>query len=174
MTVTLEDIERRLQTLEDINAIKELKARYLRACDRQKPDDVRECLLPTGAIIAYDGFPEFNDREPFVEIFAQMGCQPGIYDMHHATNAEITITGPDTATGKWALYFNNINVAQRTVMQMGLEYTDDYQRRDGRWWISATRTKRTSFFMESIAEDGTPTVLALGESAAAFGEMETA
>ena len=35
---TLKDIGRRLQRLEDIEAIRRLKARYLNACDSQDPE----------------------------------------------------------------------------------------------------------------------------------------
>lgn len=167
MTKTLEE---RIQALEDIGAIKDLKARYLRACDSQRPDDVRDTLVPEGAIVAYEGFPEFSDRNGFVEVFKQMGCQPGIFDMHHAANPDITLTGADEATGKWALYFNNINLAQRSIMQMGVEYDDRYVRRDGRWWISETRTKRMSFLMQVVDEDGIPKVTVMGDPPEAFGD----
>ena len=46
-------IEERLQRLEDDRAIRDLKARYLRACDSKDPETVRDCLLPDGAVIAY-------------------------------------------------------------------------------------------------------------------------
>src|ERR1700758_601102 len=145
MTSDMADLERRLRALEDLSAIKDLKARYLRGCDQKQPEEVRDCLLPDGAVIAYEGFPEFTDRDSFVEAFRTMGCVDGVYDIHHGANPEIELTGPDSATGKWALFFQNINLAQRSVLQMGVEYDDDYVRRDGRWWIARTATKRTSF-----------------------------
>ncbi|WP_336951285.1 nuclear transport factor 2 family protein [Sphingobium aromaticivastans] len=163
-------LEKRLQALEDINAIKELKARYLRACDLQQPDAVRDCLKPEGAVIAYEGFPPFHDRDSFVDVFRTMGCQSGIYDIHHGANPEISLTGPDSAAGKWSLYFQNINLAQRTVMQMGVEYDDDYVRQDGRWWIARTATKRTSCILQTVDEKGQVTLVSLGEPPAAFGE----
>lgn len=169
MTDQISALEARLQALEDVAAIKDLKARYLRGCDRQRPEDVRDTLIPD-AVIAYEGFPEFRDRDSFVDIFAQMGCQPGIFDMHHAANPEITLEATDRATGKWALFFQNINLATRAVTQMGVEYADVYVRRDGRWWIAETRTKRTSFLAQLIGEDGVPKVTAMGEATGAFGE----
>jgi hypothetical protein len=165
----IQDLERRVQTLEDIAAIKDLKARYLRACDTKQPDEVRDCLVVDGALVAYEGFPEFTDRDSFVETFRTMGCVPGVYDIHHGANPVITLEGDDRARGQWSLFFQNINLAQRSVLQMGVEYDDEYVRRDGRWWIASTRTRRTSFLMEAVGEDGTPKVVVLGESDAAFG-----
>jgi uncharacterized protein (TIGR02246 family) len=170
MTHDSEILVNRVQALEDRDAIRTLKARYLRACDLKQPDLLRETLAPEGAIIAYDGFPPFDNREAFIAVFEQMGCQPGIHDIHHATNSDIAFLGPDTASGKWSLNFQSINVGARTVTQMGVEYDDVYRREDGRWWIAETRTTRTSCLIYQIDTDGRATVVALGEPPAIYGE----
>jgi SnoaL-like domain len=169
MTDLVNQLAARVAALEDIEAIRQLKARYLRACDFKQPDVVRDTLLPKGAIIAYEGFPPFDDREPFVEIFAAMACQSGVYDIHHATNSEITLTGADTATGKWSLNFHSIILAQRSATHMGVEYEDRYVRQDGRWWIAETRTTRPYCRVEQVDEDGVAKTVALGEAPAAYG-----
>jgi hypothetical protein len=159
----------RVQQLEDDRAIRDLKARYLRACDLKDPEGVRDTLLPVGAIIAYDGFPAFDNRDAFVAIYAAMGCQPTIYDIHHGANGIIRFDGPDRATGKWSLYFHNINLAHRSLTQMGVEYDDVYVRKDGRWWIAETRTRRTSCLVETVDEAGATKVVTMGDPPAAFG-----
>jgi hypothetical protein len=159
----------RIQQLEDDRAIRDLKARYLRACDLKDPEGVRDTLLPVGAIIAYDGFPAFDNRDAFVDIYAAMGCQPTIYDIHHGTNGIIRFDGPDRATGQWSLHFHNINLAQRTLTQMGVEYDDVYVRKDGRWWIAETRTRRTSCLIETVDDAGTGKIVTMGDPPAAFG-----
>ena len=163
MTASLEELSRRLQALEDKNAIKELKARYLRGCDRQLPEMVRDCLDPDGCLIEFEGFPPFTDRDSFVKVYQEMGCKPDIIDMHHGQNPEIELTGPDTAKAKWDLYFYNINLAERTMLQMSCEYDDEYVKKKGRWWISRTATRRHSFVMQKVGEDGMPIVMALGD-----------
>jgi hypothetical protein len=155
-------LEQQVRALEDISAIKTLKYRYLRACDQKQPETVRDCLLPDGAIIAYEGFPPFDNRDAFVEIFRQMACRPNIIDMHHAANPEIHLTGPDTAAGTWDLFFHSIDTVARTALQMACVYTDDYVRQDNRWWISRTTTRRTSFMLQKIGDDGAVTVPILG------------
>ena len=162
-------LEERLQRLEDDRAIRDLKARYLRACDTKDPDTVRDTLLPVGAVIAYEGFPPFNNREDFVAIYAQMGCAPGIYDMHHAANGIITFESATRAQGQWSLFFHNINLAGRTLTQMGVEYDDIYVKDAGRWWIAETRSRRTSCLIHSVDADGTATVSVMGDPPAAFG-----
>jgi hypothetical protein len=159
----------RVQQLEDDRAIRDLKARYLRACDLKDPEGVRDTLLPDGAVIAYEGFPAFDNRDAFVAIYAAMGCQPTIYDMHHGANGIIDFDGADRATGRWSLHFHNINLVTRTLTQMGVEYDDVYVRAEGRWWIAETRTRRTSCLVESVDDAGRVTVVAMGEPPAVFG-----
>ncbi len=163
-------LEARVQRLEDESAIRSLKAHYLRCCDLRDPEGVRDTLKPDGAVIAYEGFPAFDNRDDFVAVFQQMGCQPGIYDIHHATNGVISFESDARATGLWSLHFQTIILANRSVTQMGVEYEDVYVKEGGRWWIAETRTRRTSFLGQVIGEDGTPSVFALGEGPANFGE----
>jgi hypothetical protein len=162
-------LEERLQRLEDDRAIRDLKARYLRACDTKDPDTVRDTLMPVGAVIAYEGFPPFNNREDFVAIYAQMGCAPGIYDMHHAANGIITFESATRARGQWSLFFHNINLAGRTLTQMGVEYDDIYVKDAGRWWIAETRSRRTSCLIHGVDADGAATVTVMGDPPATFG-----
>ncbi len=163
-------IEERLQRLEDDRAIRDLKARYLRACDTKDPEGVRDTLLPDGAIIAYEGFPAFDGRDDFVAIYAQMGCASGIFDIHHGANGIISFESESRATGKWSLYFHNINLAAKSLTQMGVEYVDVYLKADGRWWIAETRTKRLSTLIHTVDEAGQATIAVMGDPPANFGE----
>jgi hypothetical protein len=170
MSVTeLSILAARLQRLEDDRAIRDLKARYLRACDMKDPETVRDCLAPKGAVIAYDGFPPFNNRDDFVAIYAQMGCAPGIFDIHHGANGIISFESDTRANGKWSLFFHNINLSGGTLTQMGVEYNDVYTFDGDRWWIAETRTKRTSCLIHSVS-DGAAKVVAMGDAPATFGE----
>lgn len=167
MSATIQDLATRLAALEDKEAIRLLKARYLRDCDLKLVDQVRDCFLPTGVRIAYQNFPEFSDRDAFVAVYEQMACQGGVYDLHHATNWEITLTGADTATGLWSLNFRTILTGPRQVVRLVVEYEDVYTRANGRWWIAETVSRVTSMITEAIGEDGSVTVLALAEPPAA-------
>ena len=163
-------VEERLQRLEDDRAIRDLKARYLRACDAKQPDTVRDCLL-ADALIRYDGFPPFDNREDFVAVYRQFGCVPGVFDIHHAANGVIAFPEPDRATGQWALTFHTINLAQRTITQFGIEYDDLYVREGGRWWIAETVSRRKSVLVQSVDAEGAVRVVGLGESDEAFGQQ---
>jgi SnoaL-like domain len=163
MTVTLEALAARLSTLEDKEAIRALKSRYLRACDLKQVEVVRDCFLPAGVRIAYQGFPEFTDRDAFVETFRQMACQGGVYDLHHATNWEIELTGAEQARGLWSLNFRTILAGPRQVTRLAVEYEDLYRRYEGCWYIAETVSRITSVLTEQIEEDGSVQVVAMGD-----------
>jgi hypothetical protein len=165
--IPIEALAARLQALEDKEEIRRLKSRYLRACDLKQPDAVRDCFLPAGVRIAYQGFPVFDDRDAFVTTYESMACQGGVYDIHHATNWDIELTGPDEARGLWSLNFRTILTGPRQVTRLAVEYEDVYRRQDGRWWIAESVSRVTSMLMEQIGEDGSVSVLVSGEAAAA-------
>jgi len=163
--MTLED---RVQRLEDDRAIRDLKARYLRACDQKDADTVEDCLAED-AVVDYEGFPPFDSRAPFVSVYRQMGCVPGVFEIHHGSNGIITFETAEKASAKWSLHFQNINLAHRTITQFGMEYVDSYVKRGGRWWISYTQARRNSSLIQTVDAEGKATIVALGETAAAFG-----
>ncbi|MDD3799927.1 MAG: nuclear transport factor 2 family protein, partial [Novosphingobium sp.] len=124
---------------------------------------LRETFLPVAVRIDYQSFPLFTDREDFLKVYEEMACHEGVYDIHHATNAEIELTGADTAAGKWSLNFRTILLASRSVTRLAVEYEDTYRKKDGRWWIETSRSRVTSVMTEIIGEDGTPKFVAWGE-----------
>ena len=164
--MTIDDLAARLQALEDKEAIRLLKSRYLRACDLKQVEAVRDCFLPGAVRIAYQGFPLFTDRDAFVAVYESMACQSGVYDIHHATNWDIELTGPNEARGLWSLNFRTILTGPRQVTRLAVEYDDRYRRAEGRWWIEQSTSRVTSALTEQLGEDGTVRVLVAGEAPA--------
>ena len=162
MTDTIEQLSARLAVIEHKEAIRRLKARYLRASDLKDVATVCDCFAPGPVRIAYQGFPEFTDRDAFVAVYEEMACRGGVYDLHHATNWDIDLEGADLARGRWSLAFRTIIVATRQVTRLAVEYDDRYRRVDGRWWITESVSRITSVLTEEIGADGTPRILAWG------------
>lgn len=162
------DIEARLQRIEDDRAIRDLKMRYLRASDAKDPEAMRDCLLPDAKIL-FDGFPPFDARDAFIDIYKQMGCGAHIFDIHQGGPGIIEFESENRATGWWPLFFHNINLEQRTLTQMGVEYQDIYVKHGGRWWIAETRSMRKSCLIHSVNDAGAATVQVMGEPPENFG-----
>ena len=164
----LAQLQQRLRHLEDIQSITTLKARYLRACDQKQPNAMRECFVKHGAVIEADGFPPFSDREEWVATFTRLAvANPSIQDMHHGHNPEIRFTGVDSAKGLWDLDFCQINVKERTIVNLCGQYSDEYERINGCWQIRSMRFARRSVVMRQVDAGGIERVLALGQPPAA-------
>ncbi len=95
----LEELRRRVQRLEDIEAIRRLKARYLNACDSQDPEGAKSCFATGEVLIDMGHVGVFRDREGFAQIYRTFGCQPFILDMHHGANPEIEFRNAEHAEG---------------------------------------------------------------------------
>lgn len=162
------DIEQRIARIEADRAIRDLKMRYLRAADAKDPDTMRDCFLPD-AKIRFDGFPDFDDRDSFIAIYRQMGCAPGIFDIHQGGTGVVEFDTVEQARGWWPLYFHNINLGQGTLTQMGVEYQDIYVLREGRWWIAQSASSRKSCLIHSVDEAGNALVQVMGEAPQSFG-----
>ena len=131
-----------MNELLEIEKIKQLKARYLNACDRQDPEAVRDCFAEGEVVIDMSYFGHCRDRDEFVDgIFVPRGCHDHVLDMHHCANPEIELLNDDNARGTWSLNYRNINTKDRTLTLMSALYHDDYRRVDGQWKVSRSRTE---------------------------------
>lgn len=166
-------IEERLARIEHDRAVRDLKMRYLRAADAKDPAAMRECFT-SDAIIAFEGFPEFRERDAFIEIYRELGCAEGIFDIHQGGTGIIEFISPSEAKGWWPLYFHNINLSERTLTQLGVEYEDRYVLRAGRWLISESRSFRKSCVIQKVDADGGISTIAFGKAPGAFGDLAEA
>jgi len=137
----LEELRRRVQRLEDTEAIRRLKARYLNACDSQDPEGAKNCFAEGEVVIDMGHVGVFNSREGFAEIYRTFGCQPFILDMHHGANPEIEFLDDEHARALWALEYRNFNLQAKTVTFVSLIYHDEYVRQRGQWKISKSRSE---------------------------------
>ena len=160
---SLPELEARIVQLEHINAIKELQHRYWTSADRQRLDDVRDCFLPTGAVIDMEGVPPCKDREDFINVLKAQGGKPGFYTLHTGHNPSVRLTGAVAAEGTWDALFVGIDVGDRLTYQLSGQYTNKYTLRNGRWYIQSQVFRQTSLLIQQIGEDGTPKVVTLGK-----------
>lgn len=140
-------IEDRLAALEQVEAIKALKHRYLRACDAKDPDTFRACFIAEGADVDYGPLGGFTDADQMAEVFRRIALHTVdgkhvILDMHHAMHPDITITGPGRATGRWTLKFRQLNLIERTERLLTGEYDDAYVIEDGDWKMSRSHFRQ--------------------------------
>lgn len=150
----MNDIEKRLARLEAIEAIREVKARYLACCDAKDPAGVRACFADGKIHIDFGVIGTFDHADAMVELYTQMACHPHMVEMHHGSNPRIQIIDAQTAHGQWALTYQLINTEMNTLTQLGGEYEDEYRLTDDGWKISATKFTVTSTLAVELGEAG--------------------
>ncbi len=136
----LAELEARIRVLEDIEAIKKLKARYWRCVDRSLWTEMED-VFAEDATADYGPNMQFQGRKAIIQFLKDSTGQESMITAHGGHNAEIEITGETTARGVWAL--NDLVVIQPNTRMMGWGYYDDeYVKENGRWRKKSTRISR--------------------------------
>jgi ketosteroid isomerase-like protein len=144
------ELEVRIQRLEDIEAIKKLKALYCKLCDDNYDADGLAACFTEDAV--WDGGTTFgvaNGREAIRRHF-QGASKRVTIARHQVMNPIIEIGSGDDgnhATGHWLLFqpCTNAGPERTDAMWLAATYADTYRRTDEGWLISGT-TIDVAFF----------------------------
>ena len=134
-----------------IEAIKQVKYRYLRALDTKHWDDFEDTL--TEDIIGDYGSSlgkehHFTNRTDLVE-YMRTSMPAGVITEHRVTHPEITVDG-DQAEATWYLQ-DRVIVPEYNFMLFGAGfYHDRYRRTPDGWKICATGYDRTYDASQSV------------------------
>ncbi len=132
-----------IQQLLDIEAIKQLKARYFRHMDCKEWEDWAQVFAANAKMEVPEADMVVEGRANIVE--AVSTALTGATTCHHGHMPEIEITGPDTARGTWAM-FDFVDWTRPDGKRSGLQgyghYLEDYVREDGAWRIAKIHLRR--------------------------------
>lgn len=168
-----DSIEQRVARLEAIEAIRDLKNRYLAACDAKDPDGMRACFADGKIHIDYGAVGTFENADDLRAIYTQMACHPHMVEMHHGSNPRIEVINAEHAKGRWALSYQLINTAMNTLTQLGGEYEDEYRLTNDGWKIVSTVFTVTSTLAAQI-EDSSLKPLFAGRQMPMPGQTDAA
>jgi hypothetical protein len=140
----------------EIEALKQLKARYLRLVDEKKWDEWADVFTPDlDAWIADVPDEHFRTREEFMEfIFRAIGA--GL-TVHHAHMPEIEITGPESARGVWSMndYVRFAGADGMLEIAGSGHYHEEYRKcADGQWRICRLRITRLLGMVDELVRRG--------------------
>jgi hypothetical protein len=131
MTSTLLELERKIQELQDIEAIKKLKAMYWNSVDAQRWDVLPGCFAED-IIFESPFFGRMEGKDYITKVLKR--AMRNVKTLHQGHNPEIEITGSVSAKGRWVLN----DCVQTTDNQLSRgygRYEDDYIRENGTWKI---------------------------------------
>ena len=132
----MDDLLRRIERLEDIEAIKKLKAHYWYSCDQKNVEAVRDCFVEGEVLIDYDGpVGLVRHRDDLYAVFEKVGCQPNIVEIHHGGPPQIEVQDGGRATGIWGLTYHRLDTDTQVLNVIGGYYTDAYVKTEAGWRI---------------------------------------
>ncbi len=122
----------------DLEAIRQLKARYFRLMDTRQWDLLSECFAADVSAV-YEGAPRASEDLPRdIKIEGRDALVDGIRTLmtgaksiHQGYMPEIELTGPTTARGVWSM-FDDVRLPTCNFKGWG-HYHEDYVKEDGRW-----------------------------------------
>ena len=138
--------------LVEIELIKRVKYAYFRCLDLKDWDGIAELFVPEATCAYSAGAYTYEGRDAIVEFFRKAMGRETFVSSHKAHHPEIDLTGPDTATGVWALEDTVIDLQWGLDIRGAAFYEDEYVKRDGAWRIGRTAYKRV--FEELSPRDG--------------------
>jgi uncharacterized protein (TIGR02246 family) len=136
----IERLERRLQVLEDAEAIRNLKARYAALCDQHYDADRIAALFTEDAQWESPGLGRFEGREA-IRNFFRGASQIFSFAIHYNLNGQIEVNGGDTARAQWYLFMPcTVAAGNRAMWRASIDH-ETYARVSGTWMISEKRSQ---------------------------------
>ena len=129
--------------MDDVEAIKQLKARYFRLMDTKDWAGFRALFTPDVRVdVSGDGAGVFEGLDVFMAMLEP--TLRGVVTVHHGHTPEIEITSPTTATGIWAMEDHLRFPPGGPVGELhGYgHYHETYVKLDGDWRIKSTKLVR--------------------------------
>jgi uncharacterized protein (TIGR02246 family) len=139
--------------LVEIEAIKRLKHGYVRALDLKQWDQLETLFLPDATASYSDGKYAFEGRDAIMEFLRNAMGSSNMLTSHKVHQPEIDLTGPDTATGVWALDDVVIVLEHNVTIRGAAFYRDEYAKVDGAWRIKHTGYERVFEEMQPRSAD---------------------
>ncbi len=131
---------RETSVLEDVEAVKRLKARYFRTIDTKDWDALRQVFKDDVTVdTTASGGNVVTGAAQFVAFLRE--AIGDVVTVHHGHTPEIEITSPSTATGVWGMEDRLRWPDGRELRGYG-HYHETYEKADGSWRISTLKLTR--------------------------------
>ena len=133
------ELEQRLTRMEDIEAIKQLKAEYCDICDDDHNPDRITTIFAEDGIWEGAGFGKAQGHTAIRELFKKFQTLIS-FSQHQVLNPVIKIDG-DRATGIWYFFGPFTFYKNNQAKWLAARYQDDYVKVNGEWKIQHLRAR---------------------------------
>lgn len=124
-------LEERIKRLEEIEAIKKMKAEYVLACDERRWDDAMR-YVSSRPVVEFGPFGKFESRGQLKKFFKETMPVTISFTIHRLSNPIIEVKG-DTAKGTWYCEIPSTHIpSNKAILQSGT-YFDEYIKEGNEW-----------------------------------------
>ena len=146
---TVAELQKRVRHLEDVDALRNLKAEYAAACDDNYDPDRLAALFVEDATWESQGMGRHEGREAIREFFRSISGH-FVFALHYGLNPQIEVDG-DTARAKWYLFMPcTVGDTGKAMWRAGLD-EEEYVRVDGKWMY---KSKKSAPIFHTTFEEG--------------------
>ncbi len=132
-------LEERITRLEDIEAIKQLKARYCEICDDDHDPERITSIFTTDGVWEGKGIGRAEGHDEIRALFGRF--QQAIrFSQHMTMNPIIEVDGAD-ARGTWYFFGPFTMEAGNQALWQACRYHERYRKVEGRWLIAELRIR---------------------------------
>ena len=139
--------------LVELEQIHQLKYRYVRFLDTKRWDDLVELFTPDATASYGGGATVLDGREAIMAFLVGAMADEDMLTSHKVHQPEISLDGPDAATGTWALDDVVILGSLGMTVRGASYYEDRYVKVDGAWRIAHTGYRRVYEEIEPRSPD---------------------
>ncbi len=126
--------------MDDIEAIRQLKARYFRTIDTKDWDGLRRVFADDVVMDTVDaGGDVMTGADDFLDFL--QGALADVVSVHHGHTPEIELTSPTTATGIWAME-DMLRWGNGMELHGYGHYHETYEKVDETWRIKTQKLTR--------------------------------
>lgn len=129
--------------LQELEAIKRLKYKYMRCIDEKLWDEMRSCLVENATCSYGGGKYSFSGRDEIMKFLIEAMDRKIFLSSHRVHHPEIDFTSDTTAMGIWALEDSVIDEENEIALRGAAFYRDEYVKVNGEWKIKHTGYTRT-------------------------------
>lgn len=140
-------LEERITRLEDIEAIRQLQARYQRLLDTRDFDGMAECFTPDVVSSYGNGSMSYNGRDAVLG-FLREAMTLKMPSSHLIHGGEIDVKDPEHAGAKWYLEDYLLHQKYKMKLHGAAIYDVDYVKQDGVWRICSIGYRRCYEYFE--------------------------
>jgi hypothetical protein len=128
--------------LVDLELLRQLKHRYCRLLDTKQFDALGALFVDDGTASYGGGAITLTGRDDIVAFLHRAMGSEQVLTSHLVGHPELELTGPDTATGSWALQDVVVHEEHGVAIRGASYYDDRYTRTAEGWRIAHTGYKR--------------------------------